>query len=194
VKTLVAVLLTALITAGGTLAATGFTIHPGQGLHLSGTTIGCAAYKATSGTALTCSKSGSHIYVSIAPSAVVVTRNVIPATFTSAAAITQALAKGNVDLVDTWNGASQIGSKLDTLEADLSTAQTQLATAQAALTTVQNGGLAALEAGGAGPLMFTSIPALGAWFEQQGFDFQQTVDHSSGFASYTFQCDSCATG
>lgn len=199
-KVMLAVAATALLTAGGTYAATTLTISAGQGFHIAGTTLGCAAYRSQSGTGLACSKQGSHIYASVGPSGVAITKGTPIGAITTTSQLTSLVAKGNLLLFSSWSGTAASSAlatdskTIDGLQTQLASLQTQLATAKAALASAQSGAVAAIESEGLATVMSTAVPQLGQWLNGQGGDFTQTTDGSDGFADYSLECDSCYTG
>lgn len=205
-KTLAAVVATALVTGGAAYAATGgtFILKGGQAAKVG--SIECVDYPAKSGNGFTCSKPDSNTYVTMAPAGVAVTRNLSAALWSSTATIQKEVAAGDVDLYTNWHSGDQLTSKgvadtktisqLETqvanLTASLSSANQQLQTAKTQLAEAQTGAVGAIESEGLSTFMGSTLPALGQWFQGQGGDFTSSVDQSDGFADYDFDCLSCA--
>jgi hypothetical protein len=208
-KILAAVIATALVTAGaGWGAISTFGLNPGQSIRVEGTNLKCFAYYAQEGNALQCHELGEPTWIGFGPQNLIVTRREKPSTLTTAARIRRLEAVGDLDLATNWASSRQLSSRatadaktiaslqtqVGNLTVSLSQANGQLQTVKQQLAAAQASVVGALETESVATLMKTTLPQFGTWFSQQGGDFSQFTDPGSGYASYTFQCDSCVPG
>lgn len=189
----------AFASASVALATNISVLKSGDGIHLAGTPIGCAALGVRAGNSLICSESGSHVYVQLGANGVTVTRGKPVADLNTQAQVVQMLKAGNVLLFGTWRGTSlssqavTLGAKVTALQTQLTTVQTQLATAKQQLAAAQSAGLAGIESQGLAGVATNVFPSLATWWKQNGGDVSASTDTSIGFADYSFSCTSCVS-